>query len=57
MSSVVILSRFTKPLLQLSKNVLSSSKTYANPPVIPAPKLAPTDPKTVTWPPVIYSQQ
>ena len=32
------------------------SYRYARPPVIPAPKLAPTGPRTTTMPPVMYSQ-
>ena len=32
------------------------SYRYARPPVIPAPKLAPTGPRTTTTPPVMYSQ-
>ena len=43
-------------LLQLASKVLSSSRMYAIPPDIPAAKFLPVFPKTITTPPVIYSQ-
>ena len=35
---------------------MSSSRTYATPPLIPAAKFLPVLPSTTTLPPVIYSQ-
>ena len=49
-------SNSTMDLLQLASKVLSSSRMYAIPPDIPAAKFLPVFPKTITTPPVIYSQ-
>ena len=55
-SPPVSLSKPTIPVFKRWGKVPSSSKTYAIPPDIPAPKFFPVGPKTTIVPRVIYSQ-